>query len=179
MLEKLISECSDYDFKESLEEKKPKSWLKSVSAFANGIGGKLFFGISNDKQFKNIENPQLVIEKITDFIDKRIVPKIEFKLTPYEESGNIFIELKVEPGYSTPYYYHQEGTYVAYIRSGSSSIEAPDYILNELILKGKGKTYDAVVTGYKKEDFAFSILERDFFENDKRWIFNKCRSAIC
>ena len=31
-----------------LEEKKPKSWLKSVSAFANGLGGSLFFGIDND-----------------------------------------------------------------------------------------------------------------------------------
>ncbi len=43
MFKKLIAECSDYDFKESLEEKKPKLWLKSVSAFANGIGGKIFF----------------------------------------------------------------------------------------------------------------------------------------
>lgn len=32
----LISECTAYDFKLMLEEKKPKSWLKSVSAFANG-----------------------------------------------------------------------------------------------------------------------------------------------
>ena len=31
----LIAECTAYDYKESLEEKKPKSWLKSVSAFAN------------------------------------------------------------------------------------------------------------------------------------------------
>ena len=31
-----------------LEEKKPKSWLKSVSAFANGLGGSLFFGIDNE-----------------------------------------------------------------------------------------------------------------------------------
>ena len=31
----LIAECSSYDFKEMLERKKVKSWLKSVSAFAN------------------------------------------------------------------------------------------------------------------------------------------------
>ena len=29
----LIAECSTYDFKEMLERKKVKSWLKSVSAF--------------------------------------------------------------------------------------------------------------------------------------------------
>ena len=47
-LKTLIAECTAYDFKVMLEEKKPKSWLKSVSAFANGLGGSLFFGIDND-----------------------------------------------------------------------------------------------------------------------------------
>ena len=47
-LKALIAECTAYDFKVMLEEKKPKSWLKSVSAFANGLGGSLFFGIDND-----------------------------------------------------------------------------------------------------------------------------------
>ena len=47
-LKALIAECSAYDFKVMLEEKKPKSWLKSVSAFANSLGGSLFFGIDNE-----------------------------------------------------------------------------------------------------------------------------------
>ena len=47
-LKTLIAECTAYDFKVMLEEKKPKSWLKSVSAFANGLGGSLFFDIDND-----------------------------------------------------------------------------------------------------------------------------------
>ncbi len=33
-LKTLIAECTVYDFKVMLEEKKPKSWLKSVSACA-------------------------------------------------------------------------------------------------------------------------------------------------
>jgi len=32
-------ESSNIDFKEKVEYKKPKSWLKSVSAFANTNGG--------------------------------------------------------------------------------------------------------------------------------------------
>ena len=31
-IEELIAECTAYDYKEMLEENKPKSWLKSVSA---------------------------------------------------------------------------------------------------------------------------------------------------
>ncbi len=48
-IESLKSECTAYDFKLKLEEKRPKSWLKSVSAFANGSGGSLFFGIDDDR----------------------------------------------------------------------------------------------------------------------------------
>ena len=47
-LKALIAESTAYDFKVMLEEKKPKSWLKSVSAFANGLGGSLFWGIDNE-----------------------------------------------------------------------------------------------------------------------------------
>lgn len=53
-LENLIAECTAYDFKLKLEERKPKSWLKSVSAFANGLGGSLFFGIDDDGVVRGI-----------------------------------------------------------------------------------------------------------------------------
>jgi len=36
MIEQLIAEATECDFKVALETKKPKSWLKSVSAFSNG-----------------------------------------------------------------------------------------------------------------------------------------------
>ena len=49
MIEKWIAEATECDFKVALEVRKPKSWLKSVSAFANGIGGTLIFGIDNDR----------------------------------------------------------------------------------------------------------------------------------
>ena len=31
----LLGEATEYDKKQSVERKKPKSWLKTVSAFAN------------------------------------------------------------------------------------------------------------------------------------------------
>ncbi len=164
MIEELISECTDYDFKDMLEEKKPKSWLKTVSAFANGIGGKIFFGVSDDKTITGVKDTQKMIEKITGLIDKHITPRIVYKITPYSENDKTILELSINPGVSTPYYFHNEGTKTAFVRVGSSTIEAPDYILNELILKGTGKTYDGVVTGFEKSDFAFSILKSDFFE---------------
>ena len=43
-----------------------KSWLKSVSAFANGIGGTLFFGIDNDKSVVGLTDVQGDAETIND-----------------------------------------------------------------------------------------------------------------
>jgi ATP-dependent DNA helicase RecG len=57
-LNSLIAECTAYDFKVMLEERKPKSWLKSVSAFANGLSGSLFFGIDNDGVVKGLDDVQ-------------------------------------------------------------------------------------------------------------------------
>ena len=41
-IKSLIGEATAYDKKQMLEIKRPKSWLKSVSAFANGEGGTLY-----------------------------------------------------------------------------------------------------------------------------------------
>lgn len=51
-----IRKSTAYDYKEMLEENRPKSWLKSVSAFANTLGGSLFFGIDNDGSVKGVED---------------------------------------------------------------------------------------------------------------------------
>lgn len=50
----LIGEATAYDKKQMLEVKRPKSWLKSVSAFANGEGGTLVFGISDDDEIMGL-----------------------------------------------------------------------------------------------------------------------------
>lgn len=49
-IKQLIGEATDYDKKVALETKKPKSWCKSISAFANCYGGKLVFGVANDEE---------------------------------------------------------------------------------------------------------------------------------
>lgn len=56
VLKTIISECTAYDFKLRLEQNRPKSWLKSVIAFANGMGGSLFFGIDNDGVIRGLDD---------------------------------------------------------------------------------------------------------------------------
>ncbi len=73
-IKKLIGEATEYDKKLALEEKKPKSWCKSVSAFANTFGGALIFGISNDGQVVGLNAPEGDAEKISEIIKSRLTP---------------------------------------------------------------------------------------------------------
>lgn len=167
MLFKLIAEATECDFKENLELKKPKSWLKSVSAFANGIGGTLFFGVTDETKIAGLSNIQFCSEKISELINSRISPIPNIVLTPYEENGKAFLTLVVKPGRSTPYYYFADGQRQAYIRSGNESIPVPNHILNELILRGVNETYDSTPTQFNKNDYSFTLLEATYLQRTK------------
>lgn len=64
----LIGEATEYDKKQSLEVKKPKSWLKNVSAFANTFGGKIIFGVRDDDVIIGLENAREDAEIISETI---------------------------------------------------------------------------------------------------------------
>ena len=161
-LEKLISECTAYDFKLMLEEKKPKSWLKSVSAFANGLGGSLFFGIDNDGIVKGLDDVQHVCESISSKIRDYMDPLPEVEMIPQNIDGLEILQIKVNAGNYTPYYYVGDGQRVAFIRIGDESLPATAEQMVRLVLKGSNKTYDSIHTDYKADNYAFTILANTF-----------------
>lgn len=164
MIEQLIAEATECDFKVALETKKPKSWLKSVSAFSNGIGGTLFFGVSDDREPIGLSDVQKDAEAISRLIKERITPLPQFILKPLQEDGKNLLALEVSPGRSTPYYYKADGVMEAYIRVGNESVIAPDYIVNELILKGTNQSFDTLTTEAVKKDYSFTLLEATYLE---------------
>ena len=167
-LEKLISECTAYDFKLMLEEKKPKSWLKSVSAFANGLGGSLFFGIDNDGIVKGLDDVQYVCESISCKIRDYMDPLPDVEMIPQEINGHEILQLKVCAGSYTPYYYVGDGQRIAFVRVGDESIPATAEQMVRLVLKGSNKTFDSLHTDYKAEDYSFTILANSFKDRTKQ-----------
>ena len=118
----LIGEATEYDKKLTLEEKKPKSWCKSVSAFANTFSGALIFGMSNEGTVVGLENPEGDAEKISEVIKTRIDPMPEFKLRFYQnENSKVLIILDVYKGDETPYYYSGDGVLEAYVHINCNS----------------------------------------------------------
>ena len=152
-------ESSNIDFKEGVEYKKPKSWLKSVSAFANSNGGILLFGIRDvDKEPIGLKNITEDSEMVTELINNKITPLPRYELNTFKEDNKDFMEVKVGDGPKTPYYYSSDGRKEAFIRSGNQSIPAPKYILDGLIFKGQNTTFDELPSKYDISDVSFTLL---------------------
>ena len=120
-IRQLIGETTDYDKKLALEEKKPKSWCKSISAFANCFGGKLIFGVSNDNELVGLADAEGDAEKISEAIKTHLNPIPEFKLYFEKDGEKIFVIVEVMKGQQTPYYYEGDGQLIAFMRIGNET----------------------------------------------------------
>ncbi len=157
-LKDLIGEATAYDKKERLEVSRPKSWLKSVSAFANGNGGTLVFGISDDERIVGLVDAESDSEVISECVKTKLDPVPDIHLEFKEIDGKKLILLHVKAGSETPYYYIGDKQRLAYIRIGNESVVADRLQLKALVLKGSGRTYDALPSPYKFTDMAFTQL---------------------
>ena len=152
------AENSNVDFKESVEYTRPKSWLKSVSAFANSNGGSLLFGVSDNQELIGLKDVVKDSEKISELINSRINPLPRYELNTFKEDKKDFIELKIGDGPKTPYYYDADGRKKAFVRAGNQSIPAPRHILDNLIIKGQNTTFDELPSKYNENDISFTLL---------------------
>lgn len=151
-----------------LEVKRPKSWLKSVSAFANGVGGVLIFGIADNDSVVGIDDVKKAMEVISEQIKVKMDPAPEVLLKAHLIDSKEIITLEVYRGEETPYYYVGEGNYTAYVRIGNESVIATATDLKRLILRGKNKTYDSLVTDYSFDDYSFSKLKAAYYKKTKK-----------
>ena len=160
----LIAECTSYDYKEMLERRKVKSWLKSISAFANTDGGSLFYGVNDKGVIVGLENPQSDADFISELIKARLDPVPDVQLIPFEHQGRSLLEVRVKAGPLTPYYYYQDGTRIAYTRIGNESVECNSQQLLSLVLKGTHMTWDSLPSRIDASKHSFVILANTFRE---------------
>ncbi len=164
----LVAECTAYDYKVELEERKPKSWLKSVSAFANTRGGSLFFGVDNDGVVRGLDDVQHVCEAISIHIRDRMDPLPDVEMIPLEVEDKKILQVKVHEGNYTPYYYVGDGQRVAYVRNGEESLPATAEEMVRLVLKGSNRTFDSLRTDCKTDDYSFALLASTFRERTQQ-----------
>lgn len=136
------------EFKRELPAK-DKKVVKTFVAFANGVGGKVIFGIDNGTMevvgVRDNERARLQ-DAVTDMISDTCVPQIlpSFSWKMLEGKSLFVVEIPASP--QCPYYIKSEGLEKGvYVRVGATTRRAEAEKVRELQLKGQNKTYDAVI----------------------------------
>ena len=167
-LKNYLGETNLYDKKEKLEINKPKSWLKSVSAFANGRGGKLFFGVREDNTIVGLSDFKKDSEDISEFIKTKMDPIPEFDMEIKELDGKIILILTIFAGKNTPYFVVDGGTRTSYKRVGNQSVSANRIDLFNLSLKGEHISYDTLESKKSLDDVTFKELSIQYKDRTGR-----------
>ena len=143
-----------------LEERKPKSWLKSVSAFANGEGESLIFGITDDEDIIGLPNAEHDAEVISELIKTKMdpIPDIDLHFHKTEDDKTLIL-LNVKKGDETSYFYNSDGSRIAFVRIGNESVQADALTLKRLVLKGYKRSFDSLPSEYEFGRMAFTKLK--------------------
>ena len=161
-LKDYLGETNLYDKKEKLERNKPKSWLKSVSAFANGRGGKLLFGVKEENTILGLDNFKKDSESISEIIKTKMDPVPEFDMEIQEINEKVILILTIFSGKNTPYFVVDGGSRTAYKRVGNQSVPANRIDLFNLSLKGEHISYDSLESKKRLEDITFKELSIEY-----------------
>jgi len=122
--------------------------LKTICAFANTAGGKLYIGIDDEGNATGVKDAARYLDdipnKTKDILG--ITPAVKIK----KKAGKEIIEISVEPS-SAPISYH--GRF--FTRSGSSSIEIKGHELVEMLMRKSGRSWD----GFIEEDATLKDID--------------------
>ena len=129
-----MRESRTLEFKEDMS----KTFLKTVSAFANYGGGTVVFGINDEGLASGVRDIDDLCLDIENKINDSIRPQPEFEI--YINGKNNTIELVVPEGRYKPYLYRAK----AYRRNNTSTIEVDSVEMNRLILEGKNINYESL-----------------------------------
>lgn len=93
-------------FNLELKEKITNSFLKTVTAFANYDGGRIIFGIDDNDNVKEIQNPIQAALDIENKINDSISPKVDY-LINIDEKKKI-VELVIFQDYKSHIFINQK-----------------------------------------------------------------------
>ncbi len=145
-----------------------KDLAKTVVAFGNTNGGKIYIGIDDNGKVVGIDNPDQELLKLTNTVRDGIRPDI----TPFTSSsfenieGKDVIVFEVQKGTASPYYLTSKGIRPegVYIRQGSSSVPASRSAIIKMIKETDGDSYEE--TRSLDQDLTYNTLRDEFHRAD-------------
>ena len=143
-IDQLLSmpEGKTLEFKRDLSS--PRNILKTLVAFANTAGGRLFIGVEDtSREVKGVLNPlddeERLCNLIADTIEPRLVPDVELIAI----GDKTVLGVEVYPSGSRPHWLKKEGpSDGVYVRLGSTNRKADRELIAELERSTTGTTFD-------------------------------------
>lgn len=159
------------EFKEMIPNSKKIS--QTVVAFANGAGGKILIGISDDRKIVGIDEEIDIfktIDSLNTIIYDSCYPNINTSIYTENIDEKIIITIEVFPGNLKPYYIKSLGKENGvYIRVGASNRKADYENILELERQRRNITFDEEVDWeLELEKLELSFLENEFKEKNKK-----------
>jgi ATP-dependent DNA helicase RecG len=149
---------------------------KTVVAFANTDGGKLYIGIDDDGTIRGLLNPDEVMQSVTNSIRDTISPDVTlFVDTTIEELENKqVLVVTVQRGIARPYYLKGKGIRPegVLVRQGASTVPATTTMILNMIKEASGDSYENARSlnqqltfhetskHFKKEDVSFGDSQK-------------------
>lgn len=143
-----MRETNDLEFKESIT----KTFLKTVSAFANYGTGRIVFGVDDSGATIGLSDPTADALRIENMINDSLDPVPHFSLDIDENDRTVL--LTVAEGKSKPYLYSKK----AYRRADSATVEVDRTEFGRLVLTGQNLTFDEIASS--RTDLTFSLLSQ-------------------
>ena len=143
-----MKEAKTLEFKQEIS----RTFLKTVSAYANFESGEILFGVADDGAVVGIDDPASACLTIENYVNDNIKPMPRYTLEVRTLQDRQIVALRVFEGKDKPYYYHGK----AYRRSDTSDVEVDRLELNRLVLEGQNLSFEEVKAN--SQDLTFSVL---------------------
>ena len=136
LFEDVITEDLRYEFKAILNQENPIKWAKTLVAFANGNGGILFVGVSDNMEAFGLSLSE--IDKAKNLVaiinDRHIFPhiKIRYQLRSTDDKAEKFVlAIKVESSQSVVRYREGDFSEIVYVKGdGNTTPATPEEIIS-------------------------------------------------
>ena len=132
----VITEDLQCEFKAQLNRETPVKWAKSIVGFANGVGGILFVGVSNDREafglsLDEVDQAKNLIAKIND---RNIFPhaKVQYMLRSVDLDAERFVlAVNIRPSESVVRYRDGDFNETVYVKGdGNTTPATPEDIIS-------------------------------------------------
>lgn len=137
---------------------------KTVVAFANTSGGKLYIGISDSGEAIGLENPDGVMLKVANTIRDSVKPDVTLFSTCSRDiiDGKNVVVITVQKGTACPYYLTGKGIRPegVYVRQGSSSVPATEAAILKMIKETSGDNYEEIRS--LNQELTFDYCKKEF-----------------